>query len=153
MVKKMVITVLASGVFDLLHYGHIRFLEEAKHLVGKNSKLVVIVARDKTVIRMKGRRPVIPEDQRRALVEALEVVDEALLGYEDMDLDSVIERIKPDVIAVGYDQDEIEEITRAIVEEKGLKLRIIKVGRFGMKDLDSSSKIKGKIVEDWRSKP
>lgn len=153
MVRKMVITVLASGVFDLLHYGHIRFLEEAKHLVGKNSKLVVIVARDKTVIRMKGRRPVIPEDQRRALVEALEVVDEALLGYEDMDLDSVIERIKPDVIAVGYDQDEIEEITRAIVEEKGLKLRIIKVGRFGMKDLDSSSKIKGKIVEDWRSKP
>jgi FAD synthetase len=153
MVKKMVITVLASGVFDLLHYGHIRFLEEAKHLVGKNSKLVVIVARDKTVIRMKGRRPVIPEDQRRALVEALEVVDEALLGYEDLDLDSVIERIKPDVIAVGYDQDEIEEITRGIVEEKGLKLRIIKVGRFGMKDLNSSSKIKGKIVEDWRSKP
>jgi len=152
-VKKMVITVLASGVFDLLHYGHIRFLEEAKHLVGRNSKLVVIVARDKTVIRMKGRRPVIPEDQRRALVEALEVVDEALLGYEDLDLDSVIERIKPDVIAVGYDQDEIEEITRGIVEEKGLKLRIIKVGRFGMKDLNSSSKIKGKIVEDWRSKP
>jgi FAD synthetase len=149
----MVITVLASGVFDLLHYGHIRFLEEAKHLVGRNSKLVVIVARDKTVIRMKGRRPVIPEDQRRALVEALEVVDEALLGYEDLDLDSVIERIKPDVIAVGYDQDEIEEITRGIVEEKGLKLRIIKVGRFGMKDLNSSSKIKGKIVEDWRSKP
>lgn len=151
--KKMVITVLASGVFDLLHYGHIRFLEEAKHLVGKNSKLVVIVARDKTVIRMKGRRPVIPEDQRRALVEALEVVDEALLGYEDMDLDSVIERIKPDVIAIGYDQDEIEEKTRGIVEEKGLELRIIKVGRFGMKDLNSSSKIKGKIVEDWRSKP
>ena len=153
MVKKMVITVLASGVFDLLHYGHIRFLEEAKKLVGSESKLVVIVARDKTVIRMKGRMPVIPEDQRRALVEALEVVDEALLGYEDMDLDSVIERIKPDVIAVGYDQDEIEEITRGIVEEKGLKLRIIKVGRFGMKDLDSSSKIKGKIVEDWRSRP
>ena len=149
----MVITVLASGVFDLLHYGHIRFLEEAKHLVGKNSKLVVIVARDKTVIRMKGRSPVIPEDQRRALVEALEVVDEALLGYEDMDLDSVIERIKPDVIAVGYDQDEIEEITRGIVEEKGLKLRIIKIGRFGMMDLNSSSKIKGKIVEDWRSRP
>lgn len=149
----MVITVLASGVFDLLHYGHIRFLEEAKHLVGKNSKLVVIVARDKTVIRMKGRRPVIPEDQRRALVEALEVVDEALLGYEDMDLDSVIERIKPDVIAVGYDQYEIEDKTRGIVEEKGLKLRIIKIGRFGMKDLNSSSKIKGKIVEDWRSKP
>ena len=122
-------------------------------MVGKNSKLVVIVARDKTVIRMKGKSPVIPEDQRRALVEALEVVDEALLGYEDMDLDSVIERIKPDVIAVGYDQDEIEEITRGIVEEKGLKLRIIKIGRFGMKDLNSSSKIKGKIVEDWRSKP
>jgi len=152
-VKAMTVTVLASGVFDLLHYGHIRFLEEAKRQGGPGARLVVIVARDTTVERMKGRAPVIPEDQRRALVEALEAVDEALLGYEEMDLAAVIEKIRPDVIAVGYDQDDIERETRRIVEERGLGLRVVRIGRFGKEDLNSSSKIKGKIVEDWRSRP
>lgn len=142
--------VLASGVFDLLHYGHIRFLEEAKRLGGPDSRLVVIVARDETVLRLKGRRPVIPEDQRRALVEALKVVDEALLGYEDMKLEAVIERVRPDIIAVGYDQEEIEKEVRRIVFEKGLNLKVEKIGRFGDDELNSSSKIKRKIVEDWR---
>lgn len=149
----MTTTVLASGVFDLLHYGHIRFLEEAKRQGGPDSRLMVIIARDETVKRMKGKAPIIPEDQRRALVEALNVVDEALLGYEEMNLDAVIEKIKPDIIAVGHDQDDIERQTRRIVEKRGLNLRIVKIGRFGKEDLNSSSKIKGKIVEDWRSRP
>ena len=149
----MTTTVLASGVFDLLHYGHIRFLEEAKRQGGPDSRLMVIIARDETVKRMKGKAPIIPEDQRRALVEALNVVDEALLGYEEMNLEAVIEKIKPDIIAVGHDQDDIERQTRRIVEEQGLNLRVVKIGRFGKEDLNSSSKIKGKIVEDWRSRP
>jgi len=152
-VTQMTTTVLASGVFDLLHYGHIRFLEEAKKRGGPDARLVVIVARDETVRRRKGKGPVIPEDQRRALVEALKVVDEALLGYEDMDLAAVIDKIRPDVIAVGYDQDEIERQTRRIAREKGLSLRVVRIGRFGKEDLNSSSKIKGKIVEDWRQRP
>ena len=149
----MTTTVLASGVFDLLHYGHIRFLEEAKRQGGPDSRLMVIIARDETVKRMKGKAPIIPEDQRRALVEALNVVDEALLGYEEMNLEAVMEKIKPDIIAVGHDQDDIERQTRRIVEKRGLNLRIVKIGRFGKEDLNSSSKIKGKIVEDWRSRP
>jgi len=149
-VKAMTTTVLASGVFDLLHYGHIRFLEEAKKQGGPDSRLMVIIARDETVKKLKGKAPIIPEDQRRALVEALEMVDEALLGYEEMDLGAVIEKIRPDIIAVGHDQDDIERQTRKIVREKGLKLRVVRIGRFGKKDLNSSSKIKGKIVEDWR---
>lgn len=146
----MTTTVLASGVFDLLHYGHIRFLEEAKKQGGPDSRLMVIIARDETVKKLKGKAPIIPEDQRRALVEALEVVDEALLGYEEMDLGAVIEKIRPDIIAVGHDQDDIERQTRKIVQEKGLNLRVVRIGRFGKKDLNSSSKIKGKIVEDLR---
>ena len=148
----MVTTVLASGVFDLLHYGHIRFLEEAKKLGGPDSRLVVIIARDETVKKLKRGAPIIPEDQRRALVEALKVVGEALLGYEEMDLEAVIEKIKPEIVAVGYDQDEIERQTRDIIEEKGLKLWVVKIGRFGEEDLNSSSKIKRKIVEDMRPK-
>jgi FAD synthetase len=72
--------VLASGVFDLLHLGHVKFLEEAKQAGGKNTQLVVVIARDRTVEKAKGRRPVMPENQRRALVESLKVVDEAILG-------------------------------------------------------------------------
>ena len=142
-------TILASGVFDLLHYGHIRFLEEAKRLGGPNARLVVIVARDETVVKTKGRRPIIPEDQRRAVVEALKVVDEALLGYENMDFGAVIGRIRPDVIAVGHDQDDVERETVRIIYEKGLNLKVVRIGRFGPEELNSSSKIKRKIVEDW----
>jgi len=142
-------TVLASGVFDLLHYGHVRFLEEAKRLGGPDARLVVIVARDKTVERLKGRRPIIPEDQRRALVEALKVVDEALLGYEEMNLEAVLEHVKPDIIAVGYDQEGIEREVRRIIAERGLDIEVVRIGRFGDEELSSSSKIKRKIVEDW----
>lgn len=143
-------TVLASGVFDLLHYGHIRFLEEAKKHGGPNARLMVIVARDETVKKLKGRKPVIPEDQRRALVESLRVVDEALLGYESLDFGAVIDKVRPDVIAVGHDQDDIEEQTLEAIREKGLSIKVVKIGRFGREDLNSSSKIKRKIVEDWR---
>jgi len=101
--------VLAEGTFDLLHYGHIHYLTNAKKAGGENSKLIVIVARDKTVEKLKGRKPIIPEDQRRAIVESLKVVDEAILGYEDMDMGKVIEKIKPDIIALGYDKKEVEE--------------------------------------------
>ena len=149
MVIDMGKTVLASGVFDLLHYGHVRFLEEAKRLGGPDARLVVIVARDKTVERLKGRRPIIPEDQRRALVEALKVVDEALLGYEEMNLEAVLEHVKPDIIAVGYDQEGIEREVRRIIEERGLDIEVVRIGRFGDEELSSSSKIKRKIVEDW----
>ena len=149
--KKIMNTVLASGAFDLLHYGHIRLLEEAKKLGGSNAKLVVIIATDETVKKLKGRPPVIPEDQRRAVVEALKVVDEALLGYEDLDMTAVIEKVKPDIIAVGYDQDNIEKMALEAISEKNLNIKVMKIARFGRSDLDSSSKIKRKIVEDLRS--
>ena len=70
--------VMTAGVFDLLHLGHVRFLEEAKKTSKQKAELIVIVARDRTVERRKGEKPVMSENQRRALVEALEVVDEAI---------------------------------------------------------------------------
>jgi len=147
------VTVLAAGVFDLLHYGHIRYLEEAKKAGGEGARLVVIVARDKTVLRMKGNLPVIPEDQRRAVIEALKVVDEALLGFEDLDLDRVIQQIKPDVVVVGYDQDGIKAQVEKIRKGRGLDFKIVQIERFGPEDLNSSSKIKSRIVEGARRKP
>lgn len=143
-------TVLASGTFDLLHLGHVKYLEEAKKAGGKNAELIVIVARDGTVEKRKGTTPVIPENQRRALVESLKIVDEAILGYEDFDIGKVIEKIKPDIIAVGHDQNGIEETVRNYVKEKGLKIKIVRIGKFGKDELNSSSKIKQKIIEHYK---
>ncbi|RJS85569.1 FAD synthase [Candidatus Bathyarchaeota archaeon] len=141
--------VLASGTFDLLHYGHVYYLTEAKRIGGENSKLIVVVARDKTVEKIKGKRPIIPENQRRAVVEALKVVDEAILGYEEMSMEKVIERVKPDIIALGYDQDNIWKDLRRLIKEKGLNVKIVKIGRFDSEDLNSSTKIKKKIIESY----
>ena len=139
--------VLASGTFDLLHLGHVRFLEEAKKAGGKDAKLIVIVARDSTVKERKGKKPIMPEDQRRALVESLKVVNEAILGMEDFSIGKVIAQLEPDVIAVGHDQDGIEkEVLKAIEKEKRA-IEVTKIGRFGKRELDSSSKIVGKIIE------
>jgi FAD synthetase len=142
--------VLASGVFDLLHLGHVRFLEEAKKAGGKNAELIVIVARDSTVEKRKGKKPVVPESQRRALVESLKVVDEAILGYEEFDMGRVIDKIKPDIIALGYDQDNMEKAVKKYEKKSGLKIKIVRIGKFGEDELDSSSKIKQKIIEDFR---
>ncbi len=142
--------VLASGVFDLLHLGHVRFLEEAKRAGGSNVELIVIVARDSTVEKRKGKKPIMPENQRRALVESLKVVDEAILGYEKFDIGKVIEKIKPDIIVVGYDQDGMEQTVKKYVEAQGLKIKIVRIGKFEEDKLDSSSKIKQKIIEHFK---
>jgi len=149
-VKRKRKIVLASGAFDLLHLGHVRYLEEAKKAGGRNAKLIVIVARDSTVEKRKGTKPIIPENQRIALVDSLKVVDEAILGYEDFDIEKVIEKIRPDVIALGYDRGDIEQTVRNYVKEKGLKIKIVKIGKFGEDALDSSSKIKQIIIEHFK---
>ena len=142
--------VLASGTFDLLHLGHVKYLEEAKNAGGENAELIVIVARDSTVEKRKGKKPVMPEDQRRSLVESLKVVDEAILGFEDFSIDKVIGKIRPDVIAVGHDQDGIEREVRKAVAEKKYNIQVAKIGRFGKKELISSSRIMRKIIESFK---
>lgn len=142
--------VLASGTFDLLHLGHVRYLEEAKKAGGQNAELVVIVARDSTVETRRGTRPIVPENQRRALVDSLEVVDDAILGYEEFDVGKVVEKIKPDVIALGYDQEEIEKTVSDFIKQKGLEIKVVRVGKFEEDELNSSSKIKQRIIEHFR---
>ena len=141
----MTTMVLASGVFDLLHYGHIRFLEEAKKSGGEGAKLVVVVARDRTVVRMKGEPPIMPEEERRALVEALKVVDEAILGFEEFDVERVLRKVRPDVVALGYDQDYLEEEVKRAAERAGMKVQVVRIGRFGRRL--SSSEIKRRVAE------
>ena len=141
--------VLASGTFDLLHLGHIKYLEEAKKAGGENARLIVIVARDSTVIKRKKRRPIMPEGQRRALVESLKIVDEALLGYEDFDMEKVVEKIRPAIIAVGHDQEGLEAELRNLVMQKKYDVEVVKVSKFTEADLNSSYKIRKKIIQSF----
>ena len=144
--------VLASGIFDLLHLGHVKFLEDAKKAGGKNAKLVVIIARDSTVEKTKGRKPIMPEDQRLALVKSLKVVDKAVLGYESLEIGEVIDDFKPDVIALGYDQDEMEKRVAQYLNQHNMNTKIVRIGKFEGEELGSSSKIREKVVENWRSR-
>ena len=91
----------------------------------------------------------IPEEQRRAVVEALKPVDEAILGYENVSFEDTIEILKPNIIALGYDQDVLEKTLDETIKEKGLLTKIVKIRRFDLSDLDSSSKIRKKIVEKF----
>jgi FAD synthetase len=144
--------VLASGVFDLLHLGHVRFLEEAKKAGGPSAKLIVIVARDSTVEKRKGKKPIMPEYQRCALVASLKVVDEAMLGYEGFSMQKVLEKIRPDVVAVGHDSD-LSGLKREVwdaLKKSDLNIEIVKINKFSSDELDSSSKIKQRIIEQFK---
>jgi glycerol-3-phosphate cytidylyltransferase/FAD synthetase len=92
--------VLAGGVFDIIHPGHIHTLMAAKDL---GDVLVVAIATDKTAEKMKKRRPLHSQDQRKMLVDALSVVDIGIVGNEE-DLFKTVDLIRPQIIALGYDQ-------------------------------------------------
>jgi len=137
-------TVMVGGVFDLLHLGHIHYFEEAKK---HGNRLVVVVARDSTARKMK-HTPITPEDMRVELIGALKVVDEALLG-DEKDIYATVEKVKPDVIALGYDQRHDEEEIKRELKKRGLKAEVIRLGKFDH-DLDGTRKIIKKIVERCR---
>lgn len=139
--------VLASGVFDLLHLGHVKFLEAAKAVGGKKAKLVVVIARDRTVEKIKNGKPIMPEDQRLALVQSLKIVNRAILGQETLDLENIIQAVKPDIIALGYDQIEMEKRVNDYIKSHGMKIIVVRIEKFLAEELDSSSKIKQKIME------
>ncbi|MEO9277642.1 MAG: adenylyltransferase/cytidyltransferase family protein [Nitrososphaera sp.] len=92
--------VLAGGVFDIIHPGHLHTLRAAKAL---GDVLVVVVATDKTAQKMKNRIPLHNMELRRDLVSALSMVDHAMVGYEG-DIFKTVEVVRPNIIALGYDQ-------------------------------------------------
>ncbi|MGI0017683.1 MAG: adenylyltransferase/cytidyltransferase family protein [Nitrosotalea sp.] len=92
--------VLAGGVFDIIHPGHIHTLRAAKDL---GNVLVVVIATDKTAQKMKNRIPLHNMELRKDLVRSLSMVDYAIVGYEG-DIFKSVEIIKPNIIALGYDQ-------------------------------------------------
>ena len=97
--------VLAGGVFDIIHPGHINTLNAAKKLGGT---LVVVVATDKTALKMKKRKPLHSAELRQELVSSLSMVDLCIIGDED-DIFKTVDLVKPQIIALGYDQTHQEK--------------------------------------------
>jgi len=132
-------TVMATGTFDIIHPGHVFFLEEAKKLGGKDARLVVVVARDFTV-RAKKRVPIVDEKQRLEVVRMLKPVDKAYLGSET-DMFEIVHKINPNIIAIGPDQDfNIKELEHEL-RKRGLKCEVKRVKKYKKAPLDSTCKI------------
>ena len=97
--------VLAGGVFDIIHPGHINTLNAAKKL---GDTLVVVVATDKTALKMKKRKPLHSAELRQELVSSLSMVDLCIIGDEN-DIFKTVDLVKPQIIALGYDQTHQEK--------------------------------------------
>ncbi len=113
--------ILATGTFDILHPGHIYFLTQARDL---GDELFVIVARDSNVTHKP--KPVVPEEQRLEMVNALGIVDKALLGSEK-DMFEPLKQIRPDIIALGYDQRFDAELLEKELAKRGLSANVVRI--------------------------
>jgi len=122
--------VVAQGTFDLLHPGHVHYLRDAAEM---GAQLHVIIARSENVTHKEP--PVIPDEQRREMVAALKPVDEAHLGHPE-DIFVPIERIDPDVIALGYDQHHDEDRLRAALSDRGIACEIRRASPLDRDDPD-----------------
>jgi len=116
-------TVLAGGVFDIIHPGHIHTLNAAKAL---GDVLVVAIATDKTAQKMKKRQPLHNQELRRELVSCLSMVDKAIVGHED-DIFETVRAIKPDIIVLGYDQVHQEQFISDGCKRINLDVEIVRL--------------------------
>lgn len=117
--------VLAGGVFNMLHPGHIRFLKEARKL---GTELIVIVASDKTVLEEKGFLAATAEE-RAGAIKKLGLADRVLIGKETGDRMWAVRQEMPDIIAIGFDQD--RETLERELKKAGLHPEIVRIGKFG----------------------
>lgn len=136
--------VMASGVFDILHTGHVHYLNEARML---GDELVVVVATDKTVRRRK-HEPITPEKMRLELIQSLKPVDRAVLGKEG-DMFKIVAEIKPDIIAIGYDQTFDEKKLEEELAARGMNVKVVRLSRYS-EDLNGTRKIIRRII-DWHT--
>ena len=115
--------VLAGGVFDIIHPGHINTLNAAKKL---GDILVVVVATDKTAIKMKKRKPLHNAKLRQELVSSFSMIDLCIIGDEE-DIFKTVDLVKPQIIALGYDQTHQEKFIIDGCRKINLDVRVVRL--------------------------
>ena len=140
------VRVMAVGVFDLLHAGHLHYVEQAKSL---GDELIVVVAHDDTVRKQK-HEPVTNQDLRRRMVLGLKPVDDAIIGnLLIVPIFEILEAVKPDVIALGYDQKHSRDSIKKGLEDNGWgNVEVQRVEGLA-DDLDGTRKIIARIIDLW----
>jgi len=136
------VRVMATGVFDIIHLGHLHYLEESKKL---GDELVVVVATD-TTVRKRKHEPITPEKMRCELVASLKPVDKAVLGREGGDIFEIVKDLRPDIITLGYDQPFDQKNLEKELAKRGLKVKVVRMPHLDH-DLDGTRKIINKIIE------
>ena len=136
------VRVMASGVFDILHTGHISYLEQAKAL---GDELYVVVASDNTVMKNK-HEPITPERMRVRIVSALKPVDVAMIGNDSGDMFAILDEVRPDVIVLGFDQKFDENTLSEELKKRGFDIAVKRADQSG-EDLEATRAIIKKIRE------
>lgn len=135
--------VMAFGTFDLLHAGHAFYLQQSKKL---GTELIVVVARDSSVKKIKGKNPVFSEQERKQMVSSLKFVDKAVLGHDfEKDKTRIIKEFWPDIIALGYDQKPADRQLKKELKKIGWKRKIVRIASF-KPELFKTTKIREKIL-------
>jgi FAD synthetase len=136
--------VMAVGVFDLLHAGHLHYLEQAKAL---GDHLTVVVAHDDTV-RKRKHEPVTGQDLRQRMVEGLKPVDDSIIGNPpNVPIFDILPIVNPDIIALGYDQIHAVEKIKLQLSELGFdSIEVVRVEGLS-DDLDGTRKIIARILK------
>ena len=142
--------VLIAGTFDLVHPGHIYLINEAAKL----GDVYVIVATDKNRELYSGEAPIVPEDQRLAVMKSIKNVKDAKLGRHDNDTLKTVEEIQPDIVLLGPNQKYSSRTLKKGLKEIGFNdIEVRRLETYYEKfELHSSSLIKQKIIEKSKEK-
>ncbi len=136
---------MIAGTFDIIHPGHIFFINEAS----KFGDVYVVVSTDVNAKRFKGEKPIVPEEQRLEVIKNIKNVHTAMLGRKDNDTLKIVEEINPDLVLLGPDQEYDVHVLRKGLDGKGLNhIKVQRLDKYYNKfKLHSSSKIKKKVCE------
>ncbi|NHK30199.1 MAG: FAD synthase [Asgard group archaeon] len=136
------------GTFDIIHPAHLRFLVEARSAANcLECELIVVLARDSSINRIKGHPPIFNEEKRLKLMSCLRVVDYAQLGNEGKNPFQIILELQPDHIVLGYDQVANDKPLLDFIKEFNIEVKIHRLPKFESGDLSSSSEIRNKVLE------
>lgn len=120
--------VMIFGTFDRLHKGHLNFFWQARKLAA-DSFLIVSIARDKNVIKIKGKPPFLNEKRRMILIKKCKLADKVILSGIKNHIPHIVKE-NPDIIALGYDQRAYVQNLKKDLKNKGILVKIVRLKPF-----------------------